>query len=326
MVAYLLVTQLSDPKYKLKGEFDFVGKDASEFHIHLENQIILLSLVMPTSRKDALGTLFYLASIDVLSEREMELLKIARDSGWHIVATTVDFTFSNPQRLFADERGAKQLAARIDFHLAERAYAVEAMIDFLEKNRPELLPGPRVLVGMSAGAIAVPTVAARIGSLDAAVLIAGGENVAEILLQSPMFREHTILQKRTSFKGTNDAGNKEFNAQIVTDVKERSAFAQRAFEKSKLDPSRTAASLSKTPVLMVHARYDKIVPAYTGDALYASLGKPERWSYRTGHLGLCVMLRWKIKPILEWLEHQTAGHKTRLAADAACWRVDKPPF
>lgn len=37
-----------------------------------------------------------------------------------------------------------------------------------------------------------------------------------------------------------------------------------------------------TPVLMIHAKYDKIVPATTGDALYLSMGKPERWSYRTG--------------------------------------------
>ena len=95
----------------------------------------------------------------------------------------------------------------------------------------------------------------------------------------------------------------------VTDMGKRSEFANDAFDQCRLDPARTASSLASTPTLMLHAKYDRIVPARTGDSLYTSLGRPERWSYRIGHSGLCAILPWKAKHILNWLEDVTADSR-----------------
>ena len=242
--------------------------------------------------------MYYLASIEGLSKREYALLETASDAGWNVIATTVEMSFSSPQQVALDDEGEQQLAIRIDNHLADRAYAVEPITEFLGAERPELLKRPRVMVGMSAGAIALPTVAARVGPLDAAVLIGGGQSVAEIMLTSPLFRQHTTLVERNMDAGERD----DVESHPVVDRERREEFAERVFARCKLDPANTAAALSKTPVLMLQANYDKIVPARTGNALFESIGQPERWTYNTGHIGLCALLNWKVASILEWLE------------------------
>ena len=72
---------------------------------------------------------------------------------------------------------------------------------------------------------------------------------------------------------------------------------------TRLDALRTAPLLSKTPVLQLHAEWDTIVPAPTGDVLWDALGRPERWAYRTGHLGLFVFwLPRERHRLVEWVE------------------------
>ena len=235
---------------------------------------------------------------------EQKFLSQARDAGWHVIAMTVDSSFSHSQQLPANKDGETALALRIDNHLADRAYALESMDSFLRAERPELLLRPTVLVGVSAGAIAVPTVAARTGPPDAAVLVAGGENVADIIIESPLFAEHTQLVEPGD---GNRAEGERFEP--VTDAGLRSDFARNAFAQCRLDPARTAPSLSSTPTLMLHAKYDNIVPSHTGDDLFKSLGEPERWSYRIGHAGLCAMLPWKANQILKWLDAVTLASR-----------------
>ena len=45
-----------------------------------------------------------------------------------------------------------------------------------------------------------------------------------------------------------------------------------------------------------------IMPATTDPVGTASMARPERWTYPTGHLGLCVMLSLKSDAILDWIE------------------------
>ena len=299
--SYCLLTSIPESILTFQGRFDckISRPTSSTFSFQLDNQPLLFCWVMPSTANQPIGTLFYLASIQVITDLELKLLNMARTRGWHVVATTVDASFAAPQELDPGEEGEARLATRVDNHLADRAYAVEAMIDFLEQRNPHLVNGPRVLVGMSAGAIAAPSVAARVGPFDAVVIIAGGENVSDILLHSPLFRNHTTLRQPAPADGS------AIDVALESDPDVIARFALGAFEKSKLDPARTASCLIATPVLMLHASFDRIVPSRTGRSLYESLGKPERWTFRTGHVGLCLLLQWKAKAILEWIEKQS---------------------
>jgi hypothetical protein len=295
--SYVLV--FSTPKHlgQFTGSFKCSSND-DDFTVHLEGQSIIFVSIMPAMTHSAKGTLFYLAGMDVFSEHELKLLNEARRLGWHVVASTVDISFIEPQTLHADLRGIIQLATRIDSHLAARAYAVETMMAFLTEKYPELMKGPRILVGTSAGAIAAPTVAAKVGNFDAAVLIGGGENIARVVLTSPLFVQHTTLFKGPTSSKDNAGGEQ------VADYETRLAFASKVLAASRLDPAKTSGALKRLPVLLVHARYDKIVPANAGDDLRKSLNFPERWTYNTGHIGLMIMMQWKFKQVLAWIDQQ----------------------
>ncbi|WP_442484152.1 hypothetical protein [Aeoliella sp. SH292] len=305
---YLLVTASSPAADDVQGEMVFRGKasvggGSSDFQMTLGRQNMSIAQVMPATHS-AQGTMLYLGSIDILSAGESRMLQRARDQGWNVLACSIGMDSRMPEQIVVDDRGSTRLAQRIDDHLADRAYAMEALIAYVEQQSPELLVGPRVLVGMSAGAIALPTVGARIGDVDAAVVIGGGEHVAEIIACSPLFGQHIELvdvQYEIDKKG--DCITHLFPC---TDRQKRTEFADAVLQKSKLDPHYSAAALRETPVLMVQAEYDHIVPAAAGEALYETLGRPERWQYRTGHIGLTLLMPWKADYVLDWMATQVA--------------------
>ena len=100
-----------------------------DYTIHLDGQTIVFAMVMPALAGSPKGTLFYLASIDLLSKHERQVIDEARQQGWNVVVSTVDISFSASQKLKADSGGVLRLANRIDSHLAARAYAVESMTE-----------------------------------------------------------------------------------------------------------------------------------------------------------------------------------------------------
>ena len=272
----------------------------SHFELELVGQNLSFAQVIPASGPKANGVLFYLGSIDVFSSGERAALRVASDRGWNVVACTIGMDFAASERVPVNDWGATNLANRIDNHLSDRACALEAMIQYLEVKRPEFFTGPRVIVGTSAGAIALPTVVAKVGAVDAAVLIGGGENVAQIVESSPLFSGHIDLVEEVV-----DRSNPKHT--IVSTVlckapEKRRKFVEQVKQRSKLDPHRTAAVLHGTPVLMLQAEYDRIVSAQTGQALYESLQSPERWRYHTGHLGLIAIVPWKIGYVMDWIE------------------------
>jgi hypothetical protein len=258
----------------------------------------LFAQVIPAGCK-ANGVLLFLGSIDVLSSGERTALRIARDRGWNVVACTIGIDFTASEKVTVSDKGATRLASRIDDHLSDRAYALEAMIKYLEVERPEILVGPRVVVGMSAGAIALAAAVARIGPVDAAVLIGGGENVAQIITSSPLFNGHIELVE--TLVDNSDPMPLVISNTPCKNSNKRRKFIERVLQESKLDPHHTAAVLYGTPVLMLHAEYDRIVRAETGQTLYESLERPERWRYRTGHIGLTAIVPWKIGYVLHWI-------------------------
>lgn len=182
---------------------------------------------------------------------------------------------------------ADRLARLADWSMAEWAYAVEAGLDRLIKSQPDLGRLPSAVIGCSMGAIALPAVAARSpGFFDAAVIVAGGGPLLDVLHRS---------------SATSDAFTLEWqDGPFLEDDWTRLATIYS--ERTKFDPAAAAVYLRTIPVLQVHASFDAIVPATTGEQLTKALGSPERWSYPVGHVGMFVVLPFQIESVADWVE------------------------
>ncbi len=180
---------------------------------------------------------------------------------------------------------ARRLARLTDWGMAEWAYAAEAGVAHARAEHPELRDVPLVGVGCSIGAIAMPATAARLGELSAAVLIAGGGPVLRVLHES----DATASEVRMRWS---DRALREDEWQSLIGATR---------EASRLDPVRAAEFLRVMPTLQVHAALDGIVPADTGDELYEALGRPERWSFPVGHVGMFLVLPFLIDDVADWV-------------------------
>lgn len=179
-----------------------------------------------------------------------------------------------------------RVAAITDDRLAEVAYAVEAILAHVEEADPALARLPRVLVGCSAGAMAAPAVAARIpGRFAACVLVGGGANLLDIALRT------SFAEARPRIRWATDRDESDQRREAVEAYLSRVA----------LDPVRTAPALRGTRSLVIHATFDAIVPSARGLDLWEALGRPERWNFTGGHLGLFVLLPDQAEPVHEWL-------------------------
>ena len=68
------------------------------------------------------------------------------------------------------------------------------------------------------------------------------------------------------------------------------------------DPYFLAQGLPHDHTLIIHAKWDKVVPAENGELLYKRAGRPERWVYPSGHLGLFATFEWHSDDIAKWLD------------------------
>jgi hypothetical protein len=73
-------------------------------------------------------------------------------------------------------------------------------------------------------------------------------------------------------------------------------------ESCRLDPYHWAPGMTDMTVVQLHAMFDAIVPASSGRLLYERLGRPERWQYPAGHVGLLFMLHWHAGAIADWID------------------------
>ncbi|MFH0947266.1 MAG: alpha/beta hydrolase [Planctomycetota bacterium] len=163
---------------------------------------------------------------------------------------------------------AREIAAAVDDRLAEKAYAIEAMLEYLAARRPDLPRKPLVLAGFASGAAALPVAAARLGSrVDAAVLVAAGANLLEVSL--------TGKEIETGIEVI--CGDYEL---VGRDLRWLSDLY---LAESRLDPFHTSRFLGRSPVLILHSRFDEVVPAWTGELLYQRLGRPDRLRILGGH-------------------------------------------
>jgi alpha-beta hydrolase superfamily lysophospholipase len=183
---------------------------------------------------------------------------------------------------------AARLAATIDDELADWPYSLEAVLDYLADHRPDVPQEPLVIMGFSIGALGLPAVVARLPDrFEAAVIVAGGADLLEISQRSS--KPDSGIELKWNVAEPTQADWQQLYA------------AYRAH--ARLDPYHTAAALADVPVLVCHAQFDQVVPAATGELLYARLGRPQRFTYPVGHKHLLrVVMRLQAERIVEWVE------------------------
>jgi hypothetical protein len=186
------------------------------------------------------------------------------------------------------DASAARVAGSMEDRVAECAYSAQAAFDHLLAQHPGLAALPRIAVGMSGGAMTLPSVVAREPEKYAgAVLIAGGADLYAITSESN-YRAMIGTLTYTWTRPPTDA--------------EKDQFDRLYLEHAPLDSYHTAAALRGKPVLMIHGTHDGAVPARLGDLLWERLGRPERWSEEAGHEEVFMRLPQKSGRLLDWLD------------------------
>ncbi|MFT4692252.1 MAG: hypothetical protein ACJASX_002125 [Limisphaerales bacterium] len=267
------------------------------------NNASVLSL-RRTPAKKLLGLAIYLTGIIDLSPPEKQLVESFRIQGWDVLVSHTSHHFMKPRVLVVDPRtvvkAARKFARDVDNHLADKAYAVEAVLEYLKVKHPEIRAGKRVLAGGSAGALALPAVAARIGSWDAVVSIGGGANIGMVLAESSLNPLQLLERKEANGKSRWTRSN----------PKTRQRVADLIYRDITLDPARLAPRLKGTPILMLSAEFDQMVPASAGELLFEAYGKPERWSYPVNHILLFAALHLQSGRVAQWVSGNAKTRKS----------------
>ncbi len=206
-------------------------------------------------------------------------------------------------RVIPGEEQSASLTAAIsnDQRVSEGAYATKAALDHVLSKREILTDKPVILVGMSGGAMMLPTVYAYApDSYDASVLIAGGADFLTIAVESNYKSWIDALVFDFNIE-EDDAPHLlyEFGKPAENQLDTLSSFY---LQHSKLDAYHTATEMTDIPVLMLHAKFDQAVPSSTGDLLYQQLNQPERWSYPLGHELIFAGLPTQVTRIHRWLD------------------------
>src|SRR5262245_31136353 len=191
---------------------------------------------------------------------------------------------------------ADAITRAVDESIAGNAYAAQAALEYVLKNRPDLTSGPIVVVGFSAGALAAPTAAALLRDrVNAVVLIGGGADLFRISQESTLTNGGLVVRC-----------GKDKPPRAVLDELDR-LYLQR----TRLDPYAVAGALRGIPVLQVHARWDTWVPAASGRLLYERLGRPDRMTIAGGHEMLFYFLPGHARAIADWLDRVVPAEQQR---------------
>lgn len=195
------------------------------------------------------------------------------------------------------EGSAKQIGRVLQDRGAECAYSVQAAMLQVLQERPDLANSPRVALGMSGGAMVLPTVVAREPAAYAgAITIAGGCDYLRIAIDS-------------NYASWIDALHFTWNVPDPTAAQvDRLVAAYRA--DAPLDPISTAGTLVGKPVLMVHGETDRAVPARCGEELWQLMGRPERWLINGGHEWVFLSMPYHLNKMIDWMDANIPAPKT----------------
>lgn len=199
-----------------------------------------------------------------------------------------------PIREGMEAEAGRRLAEIYDERTAECAYAADAALNYLFSRRKPLADKPVVLVGMSGGAMVLPSVYSYAPErYHAAVLIAGGVNFLKI---SAMSNYAEWIDAITLDWAPDQPGT----GRPTPERLERLSNAYQAA--SRLDATHTAPELAAIPVLVLHATRDRAVPSELGEALWRLLGTPERWVFNVGHELIFIMLPMQSGRLTSWID------------------------
>ena len=224
-----------------------------------------------------------------------------RHAGWHVLRMlTQPSRFTESVVITIDpeldpEPVAREAARLLGDRAAECAYAVQSAFAHVERADPRLATLPRVAIGMSGGAMAMPTILAlEPERYSACVLVAGGADFWAIAALS-------------NYADWIDAVRVEWvGGPPPRETIDRFSEAYRAV--APLDNVNTAPVVRSIPTLMIHGTRDRAVPADLGDLLWERLGRPERWSAPMGHEMLFfVYLPRRSADMVTWLDRTTGG-------------------
>ena len=209
--------------------------------------------------------------------------------------------FTAHKRVAIEEARLGEIAAEIaieyDQRTAECAYAVDAALDHVFGLHAELEDHPVVLLGMSGGAMVLPAVYAHAPDrFDASVLVAGGANSMLITAMSN-YKEMIDAVRLDYDPSTDRIDGKPTRSVLMT-------LSEAYLEQTRLDAIVTAHEMREIPVLMLHAKNDKAVPAKRGVDLYNALGHPERWQYPVGHELIFAALPAQYGRIDRWIKRE----------------------
>lgn len=185
------------------------------------------------------------------------------------------------------DAAARTVAAEVDDRQAEAAFAVQAALAHLHESRPETAKAPAALVGASAGAIAVPTVAALDpGAFKATVMIGGGCH-------------YWLMSERSNYREMLDVLTEAWSR--PPSEADRAAMRDAFLGASQLDSFNTASALRGTPTLLVMGELDRAVPAPLGHVLAKRVPGSEVWSDPGGHEALFINLPSRFPALCDWL-------------------------
>ncbi|MBL4590656.1 MAG: hypothetical protein JKY96_01725 [Phycisphaerales bacterium] len=276
----------------VRDDQDFVRLERTWFTFH-----------PPQNPDELLGTIVILPGMFGTPEPVINSAEVSFQSyGWAVVRMMSHPSgFTAHKRVVIEKEREAEIAAEIaleyDQRTAECAYASDAALEYVFDAHPELGELPVVLLGMSGGAMVLPTVYAYSPDrYDAAVLVAGGGN-------------SMLISAMSSYKEMIDAVRLDYDASTTRidgkPTREILLGLSEAYLKvAKLDPIITAKEMHNIPVLMLHAKNDKAVPAKRGVDLYNALGRPERWQYPVGHELIFAALPAQFGRINRWLKDE----------------------
>ncbi len=183
------------------------------------------------------------------------------------------------------------IAGTVDTRLAEHAFAAEVLVRESEARMPSLSERPVVVMGFSAGAMAAPTVAARIRELypDRKVLlvmVGGGASLLDIAHGSSLTSGGIRLKPISGAEPTPDQ---------IAEVK-------RAYESAtRLDPIKAAAAIRTVPVLHIYASRDSVVPTSAAVTFNTVHGSVDRLVHHGNHDTLFYFLSQQAGRVRSWL-------------------------
>ncbi len=237
------------------------------------------------------GLAFILCGLGGLQHSSKMLGTALLEDGWAIVYLYTVMNapdFKTKIELYSENQYATSAIELLDLKYCQVIAATNAIRHRMERQLPLLESSPLALIGISAGALNTPAVYHEMKEdVDAVVLVAGGANLFDIIRKGAF----------TKWRYTDDDGKTFTNDELKS-------IAVEYLQQPSRDPYHLVPEIPRDKLLIVHAKFDAVVPAEYGDLLWKRAGQPERWIFYGGHLGLFMTFDKHAQGIADWLDER----------------------